>query len=360
MKPDRSNYETWLIDWLDGTLTAQHTDELMAFLNQNPDIREEADSLMIARISPANDAFPGKEKLLKSSAEIEVSQIEFLSASYLEGDLSPEQKADLLQNIELNPANREFFDKIQKTKIDPPVVSYRHKNNLKRITLASKITRIAVIGLSAAAVLVFILLNHMFIPRQVAQNSPAVAVMTPDIIYIQQPIILKDRNYGNFFPRIEKNIMKAGTEIPAYAINDHPVQQNIPDSNAGIERIQGPDLIAFTSLPVIGTNPENISPALIASSINYTAPAYDDERSWLNRFVARTFREKILKENKGADKPLQSYELAEAGIEGLNKLLGWQMALVKTNDNAGELKSFYFSSKVLKFNAPVRKTTESQ
>ena len=101
MKPDRLNYETWLIDWLDGTLTVQQTDVLMAFLNENPDIREEADSLMIARISPVNDAFAGKEKLLKSSAEITASQIEYLSASFLEGDLTPEQKDDLLQNIEL-------------------------------------------------------------------------------------------------------------------------------------------------------------------------------------------------------------------------------------------------------------------
>ena len=360
MKPDRSNYETWLIDWLDGILSAQQTDDLVAFLNENPDLREEADSLMITRISPANDSFAGKEKLLKSPAEITVSQIEFLSAAYLEGDLSPEQKTDLLQNIELNPGNREHFDKIQKTKLEPPVISYRYKSNLKRISISTKITRITIIRLSAAAVLVFILLNHLFIPRQASENSPSIAVMASDTIYIQQPIILTDRNTRHFFPRIEKNIMKAGTEIPAYAINDHPVQQNIPDPNAGIERIQGPDLIAFTSLPVIGTNPENISPALIASSIHYTEPVYDDERSSLNRFIARTFREKILKENKAADKPLQSYELAEAGIEGLNKLLGWQMALVKTNDNAGELKSLYFSSKILKFNAPVKKTIEPQ
>jgi len=89
-------------------------------------------------------------------------------------------------------------------------------------------------------------------------------------------------------------------------------------------------------------------------------PVYDDERSRLSRFIARTFREKILKEKKISDEPLKTYEVAEAGIDGLNKLLGWQMALVKTNDEAGELKSVYFSSKALKFNAPVRKTTTSQ
>jgi hypothetical protein len=360
MKPDRSNYETWLIDWLDGILTAQQTDDLVAFLNENPDLKEEADSLLIARISPVSESFTGKKKLLKSPAEIPASQIEFLSAAYLEGDLSTEQNTDLLKNIELNPGNRELFDRIQKMKLEPPVVSYRHKSSLKRISVSTKITRITLIGLSAAAVLVFVLLNYLFIPRQSTENSPAIAVMTPDTIYIQQPVFNTERNTRHIFPRIEKNIIKAGTEIPVYAVNDNPAIQNIADSFPGIERIQGPDQIASTTIPVPGISPEYISHALIASSINYTEPVYDDERSWLDRFIARTFREKILKENKTADRPLQSYELAEAGIEGLNKLLGWQMALVKTNDDAGELKSLYFSSKILKFNAPVRKTTEPE
>ena len=60
------------------------------------------------------------------------------------------------------------------------------------------------------------------------------------------------------------------------------------------------------------------------------------------------------------DTPLKSYEIAEAGIEGINKLLGWDMALVRTNDDSGELKSLYFSSRLIKFNAPVRKNVTAQ
>jgi hypothetical protein len=63
-----------------------------------------------------------------------------------------------------------------------------------------------------------------------------------------------------------------------------------------------------------------------------------------------------LKENPSPDSPLKGYEFAEAGVSGLNKLLGWEMALDKNNDNNGELKSIYFSSKILKFKAPVKNT----
>jgi hypothetical protein len=360
MKPDRSNYETLLIDWLDGTLTAQQTDELMAFLGENPDIREEADSLMLASISPASDSFTGKEKLQRSSADIITAQVEYLSAAYLEGDLSTEQEDDLRQNIDMNPENRIIFDKIQRTKLAPPVVHYMNKSSLKRITIAARITRFSVIGLSAAAVILFLIFNHIFLPHPAAENSAMVAATTPGIIYMHQPVIIRNRNNIQTRPTAEKRVVKAGTEILFPVTSQTAALQNLPDSMATMKKIQGPEFIAFTSMPVISKRSENFGPSLIASTINYLEPVYDDDRSRLSRFIARTFREKILKEKKISDEPLKTYEVAEAGIEGLNKLLGWQMALVKTNDEAGELKSVYFSSKVLKFNAPVRKTTVLQ
>jgi len=58
--------------------------------------------------------------------------------------------------------------------------------------------------------------------------------------------------------------------------------------------------------------------------------------------------------------PLKVYEIAEAGVTGLNRLFGWGMSLDEKNDNKGDLKSVYFSSKILKFNAPVKKSEPLQ
>ena len=41
MEIDRSNYEIWLIDWIDGNLNSLQIDQLKLFLNENPDLREE-------------------------------------------------------------------------------------------------------------------------------------------------------------------------------------------------------------------------------------------------------------------------------------------------------------------------------
>ena len=99
---------------------------------------------------------------------------------------------------------------------------------------------------------------------------------------------------------------------------------------------------------------------LIAFQPTYNGPVYDDGRSKLSRFISKTFREKILKEKSAKDTPLKGYEIAVAGVTGLNKLLGWEMALDKKNGENGELKSIYFSSKLLKFNAPVKKSESVQ
>ena len=52
-------------------------------------------------------------------------------------------------------------------------------------------------------------------------------------------------------------------------------------------------------------------------------------------------------------------DLAKAGITGLNKLLGWEMSLQKNTDESGDIKSYYFSSRLLKFKAPVKKSANN-
>jgi hypothetical protein len=360
MMPDRSNYETWLIDWLDGTLTAQQTDELMAFLEANPDIREEADSIILSKISPSVDSYKGKENLRRTSADLSSSQVEYLSALYLEGDISNEQEADLRQNIENNQENRIVFDKIQKTRLAAPVVHYGNKNKLKRITLATRVVRVSAIVLSVAAVFVFMIINHMFIPRPADVTSSLVTVLTPETIFQTDPIIIKDEKTVPVLTHVGKSGVKNVSEISPPQISEQVSNLPLKNSVSPEARIVGPESISISRLQVINIPAEYSGLPLVASAISYSEPAYDDERSRLNKFIARTFRGKILKEKQISEEPLKSYELAEAGIEGLNKLLGWKMALVKTNDQAGELTSLYFSSRLLKFNTPVKKTAEPQ
>ena len=85
---------------------------------------------------------------------------------------------------------------------------------------------------------------------------------------------------------------------------------------------------------------------------------YSEERGRLRRLIASTFREKVLREEKYSDDRIKAIEIAIASVDGLNKLLDWKMELRETVDEEGAVKSVYFSSALLTFNSPVRKTSE--
>jgi hypothetical protein len=45
MEINRSNYEIWLIDWLDRNLSDLQVEQLQLFLIENPDLKEELGEL---------------------------------------------------------------------------------------------------------------------------------------------------------------------------------------------------------------------------------------------------------------------------------------------------------------------------
>jgi hypothetical protein len=359
MKPDRSNYEIWLIDWLDGKLSDQQREELMVFLESNPDIREEAESMTDSRVVPPDHPFRLKQELQRTPADLSPSQVEYLAAAYLEGDISPEEEADLKLNLAVNSESQKIFEAIQKTKLSAPYVVYANKNSLVKTVFFTGTLRISVSMLSAAAIIILLILNHFFIPRtgkEISQITQSVATLT---IERTQPYMASDRVVTEYSVA-KSNVKTEETFLQAKDKGQTETVTVVPDSSSGFERAVAPGYIAFYNTPSISADEKiTLRSQLIESPVQpVQAETVDDDQSRLSKFIAKTFRAKILRQDKVSEEPLRSYEIAEAGIDGLNKLLGWQMALVKTNDESGQLKSLYFSSKLVKFNAPVRKTSE--
>jgi hypothetical protein len=58
MNIDSSNYEMWLIDWLDGNMTRQQVEKLKVYLEQNPDISDEFNDLAQMNLVPEQISFP--------------------------------------------------------------------------------------------------------------------------------------------------------------------------------------------------------------------------------------------------------------------------------------------------------------
>jgi len=307
------------------------------------------------RLTVPENSFPLKDNLKKKVADLTPSQIEFLSVAYLENDLSDEQLAELEENIGEIRDNKVIFDTIQKIKLTPSTKVYRKKNLLKKLTAGQKIFRISTTALSAAATIAILIVSYIFIPdlftdRKDQASSEILPDNTPVTILIaENKPIIKPADPAAILPektRTKVNVVitpelppLSDLVLPEPVMSSQPIEYAIASASPGI----------YFFVPEL---------SLLESNSIFIAELSDDDRGPVRRFIASTFRQRVLKEENYSDQKIRPFEFAKASVEGLNKLLDWEMEFKETLDDSGELKSVYFSSALLTFNAPARKSEE--
>lgn len=364
MKIDSTNYEIWLMDWIDGNLNPIQTEQFRLFLSKHPELLEEYEDLTTFNLKPFSDRFAHKDLLIKSSADLNISQFELLCIASLEKDLSPEQEAEVIEAINNDTEKKRSFELIRQTKLSATEARFKNKNKLFKRTRSQNVFRLSAIGLSTAAAIALIIITYFSAPRSSSEiiNSTGQNILVDNILENPRSDIQTVTN--SVENRTVLNIQK----------NSRPLEEK---NNSGLIRsdssavssenslLRDPESSGFLlkKVPVSSdvqiTNTLSIN-ILVKSKFPPMSSNNADERNKLQRFIAKTFREKLLKENPSPDTPLKGYEFAEAGVSGLNKLLGWEMALDVNNDSNGELKSVYFNSKILKFKTPVKKAEPLQ
>jgi hypothetical protein len=360
MQIDRSNYEIWLIDWLDGNLDESQVAGLLVFLNENPDIQEEFYEMSTFRVKPADDSFNQKANLKKTPEEIHESQFEYLCIGWLENDLTPLQKEELKEITDNDARKKITFELFQKTKLIPAEIIYRDKKSLIKRTVPSFIIRLSAWGLSAAAVIALVMTFYFSSPRIVSTKTSETSQIAvpeytapanreksvPEQIQNLKRILPLNKAVRNLLAISGKKVLPyggsfvtaTGTKDSAFVLTD--------TSEILLSRVRVNYALDLKGEAVTGN--------LIALNKTIAEPQDDENSSNFSRFIARTVRGKILKEKTVKETPLKAYEIAEVGVAGLNKLFGWEMALDEKKDENGRLKSVYFSSRILKFNTPVK------
>ena len=362
MRPNRSNYEIWFANWLDGNLNEAQVEELKVFLKQNPDLEEELNGLALINLKPPELMFSGKEDLKKSFENLTESQFEQLCIANLENDLKPGQKAELNEIIDHDEKKRKKFEVIQKLKLYPLTGSFKRKSSVKKITAGQRILRLSAIGLSVAATIAVLVVASLLLPvTRKPDTLHIVQNILPDTLLIEKrsSIFITEAKAYPDRRIIRSGIKKTNRESPTGELNMSIAEQvniEIYDSTSVIQRHEALGMLKVTI-------PENIMLAYRPSvdvlrtfDPGYIPPLIDNYRSNVDRFLARIFHEKIMKDTISVNRPVEKFDIAVAGITGLNKLFGWEMALKKTSDENGVTRSYNFTSKILKFNAPVKKT----
>ena len=363
MKIDRSNYEIWFIDWLDGNLNEIQADQLILFLAENPDLREELEELSEFRITPPGIVFPGKNRLKKSAADITGNQFDYLCTAAIENDLSEEEMMELTDIISSDIEKNNILELYRKTILIPPDIKYRNKRKLLKSTPVQKILRISFAGLSAAASIAILIVASFYLTgkdflynnnhSQLMNEGRALHSGIPIPSYISAWTIQKKeiQDLQNQSVTVNDLTIKAGEGISKVDFNNTP-------STEDVIPVKDDNIVSLAVIPrysdVTVFNDTYIDNNL--EQIDFSIPSEPVDQWSLGKFIAKSFREKILKEDTADESPIKVYEIAEAGVTGINRLLGWQMAFEKNSDQNGDVKSVYFSSKILKIQTPVNKT----
>jgi len=366
MKPDRSNYEIWFIDWLDGKLTGPEEELLKSFFKENPDLQDELKDLELISLASPESYFSLKEDLFRSADDLGDSQFDYLCISNLENDISAGQLTELDELISRDEGRRIRFEQYQKLRLKPSTEVFKRKNAVKRLTIAQRYTRIAFIGLSAAAAILLLVISVFSARREgnIPENS-IVQNVTIDTIYLQsQSPVLRNMETISVVGPKARSVVAAAEKISSGNIALQKTADSL-NNQVQVSAVNEPERYEPLATITVSTPLElTVSGSQNSFLIRTYRPRYvpdflEDNRSNVDRFIARFFHKQIMRDTIMPERPVERFELASAGITGINKLLGWEMALHKNTDEKGEVKSYVFTSSLLKFNAPVKRTSGS-
>lgn len=183
MKIDRCNYESYLIDYQEGRLSREATEQLKAFVTaQGMDwetLTEELPQLEIPEIR-----FEGKEALLQTEifpvASINEGNFENYFIAYHEGVLSEEEKDCVRRFIWINPSLAEDFKLYEGSYLKPSAEEVFHNKDVLKKKERSVFPLFGKIAAAAALVLLFMVFwkqeKTVPVQKMIAELKPIEAV----------------------------------------------------------------------------------------------------------------------------------------------------------------------------------------
>jgi len=359
MKIDRSNYEIWFIDWIDGNLDKLRLEQLKRFLAANPDLKEELKEMAGAVIKPPLAGFSGKDDLKKAMSDLSEMQFDYLCTAYFENDLSPEELAELSYMTNNDPHRKKIFEQHGRLKLVPYDIRFKYKKMLLKRSPLEKVIRIAFAGISAAAAVALLATLYLLIPDNENDSREPVSQLPVSEEKAEHPAFNDETEYIEAVPLTtgDKNRESSSAILNNIRESEKKPEaaESLPDSrDTRYIRTAIPPSIA--DIVILGRS--EIYTSVLIPLYPYSRTLTDD-RLIAGKYFAKLFREKILKIETTDEGRIKGYEIAEAGVTGLNRLLGWEMDFEKYVNENGDTKSIYFSSRMLKVQAPVNKTAET-
>ncbi len=219
----RNNYELYIIDFYDEKLNEIQVEELRAFFEQNPDLKEEFELFSISPLPKEEVVFTDKKSLKKN--ELPTSEI---LIAFFENDLNASEKESVEKRLMSNPKMAQELEIIKKTRVLPDyTILFQNKESLKRkakvISFSSSFSKY----MSIAASIILIALAY-FVFRE---NRHDEKMMANDKNTFEMPANpkIENQNKESLSPQ-NKNIQHNPNErrIESYPNKKHAIHNYSP------------------------------------------------------------------------------------------------------------------------------------
>ena len=378
-KINRNNYPVWITDYHDGNLDTQDQEELLSFLSNNPDLKDEFeqfDQLGHNPLRPELTIMPDEKDLRKEFNDLTFNQQEELTAALAEGDITGVAAEETMHHINASPYLSDLYNILKITRLKPDNVIFIPKKSLKHYPLMLRFKKTTVLLLATAASIAILFSLSLLFNREKPLSAPLTDLTEIDPVVnigversagetVAKNLIAKtenvetenvetenvetekreassSRNTSNSSKTITAETLITGSETYVSTTREIQSQRDIeaerenPNLNP-IKHIATPRLIGEATSSARLAEMASLD---ITNNDNYDSP---------RELIAKNFRKVMLGEVNATNDRLKPIELADATVTGINKLLGWEMKLEKESDENGILNSLSFTSQLIKF-----------
>jgi len=357
MEINRNNYPIWITDLRDGSLPPEEEEKLFLFLNENKDIGEEFDSGPGPVLYPDISLRINSESFKKDLTDLSPYQQEELMVALIEGDLAGDEADNIRSALNNSSDVSETFNSLSRIKLNAPHILYPDRGKLKRISLQKSVARIARHVLALAAALAIPVSLLILLPGRTPQtgesNNAALHLPAlPGVLTDAEKVDNTDydrlalESSGDLMPVVENRIVNDSKAINQPVIGEPHVGKvdlsEKPDEERQVFNINPAPVSA--TLPVTVSSPDLHMAEMIPVEIS---PVTDDNPV-LGESVASNIRNLILKKDAQRVDNISTAEIAGATVNGVNKILGWDMKLEKDRDENGNVSSVRFTSQLIK------------
>jgi hypothetical protein len=362
---NKNNYEIWFLDYLDGQLSDKQLETLLDFLEQNPELKAELIGVSGITLPAGAEILDQKESLMKSPSDIPgISTIDQLCIARMENDLTAEEANLFDARLAEDSSLSDRFSAFQLTRLNTnESITYPNKQELKKKVVLFSPWLITAISSAAVILLVWFLW-----PNNPESNTPALAK-----IEIPQTSVSPDTR--NLKPDTQTSNPKSQNPTPNTRHLKPDTQHLKPDTRnlKPITPEKGLDVMkevrsredvqmnkltrrSILSGPRI---PDPNSIRILYASNNpaakYNITTTDDALS-LPQYALQLFRERILGQDRKLVKEtnFSLWEIAGAGVDGINTLAGTNMKLNREYDSKGDILAVSFNSRLIDVESPVK------